>query len=157
MATCEHDHSSLDVSDVAEAVKNAKARCEEAGQRWTPSRERVLTLLLQAGGLVKAYDLLSDFEPGVSTAPPTIYRALDTLVAIGAAHKVPSMNAYIACSLVAEDHIASFLICDCCDRAEEIATPARDLLKQLSSERGFVAKHVALEAHGLCAACQDHT
>lgn len=154
MAHCNHDHEGLSAGGLAEAIDVAKARCEAAGQRWTAQRERALTLLLEAGGLVKAYDLLNDFEPGAATAPPTVYRALDTLVAIGAAHKVASMNAYVACSLSSEDHIASFLICDCCARAEEIATPMSGLLKQISSDRGFTATQVTLEAHGRCAACQ---
>jgi len=154
MASCDHDHQDPSAGSIAAAIGLAKARCEAAGQRWTPQRERALTLLLEAGGLVKAYDLLKDFEPGGVTAPPTVYRALDTLVAIGAAHKVASMNAYVACSLTAQDHIASFLICDCCARAEEIATPMAGLVRQLSSERGFTASQVTLEARGRCADCQ---
>lgn len=49
------------------------------------------------GGGVKAYDL-QGFESGGATARSTVYRAFDTLVAIGA-QKVASMNAYVASSL----------------------------------------------------------
>jgi Fur family zinc uptake transcriptional regulator len=79
---------------------------------------------------------------------------VDILVAIGRRDKVASKSAYVACGLSAQDHIASFLICDCCARAEEIATPMGGLVRQLSSERGFAASQVTLEVRGRCADCQ---
>jgi Fur family zinc uptake transcriptional regulator len=48
-------------------------------------------LLLEAP--CKAYDLIAAFrEAGQVTSPPTVYRALDFLIAVGLAHHVVSEN-----------------------------------------------------------------
>lgn len=63
----------------------AEAICQRRGEQWTAPRRRTYELLLKAGGPVKAYDLISTFaQAGESLAkPPTIYRALDFLLAQG--------------------------------------------------------------------------
>jgi Fur family zinc uptake transcriptional regulator len=136
------------------AMAAAKARCLAAGQRWTPQRERAFELLLEAGGPIKAYDLLAQFKAGVQTAPPTVYRALDTLVSLGLAHRIASLNAYTACHLADGGHSASFLICDCCGAAEEIATPSGGLLDAIRAQSDFQPSHITVEAHGRCGSCQ---
>ena len=87
-------------------------------------------------------------------APPTIYRALDALVAGGLVDKVASMNAYVACRHTGDAYAASFLICDCCGGVNEIHTPVGMLLSSIEGQSGFKASHVAIEAHGLCGGCQ---
>lgn len=136
------------------ALAGAKARCVASNQRWTAQRERALELLLEAGGPVKAYDLLAQFKDGAQTAPPTVYRALDTLVSLGLAHRIASLNAYTACCLTAEGHSPSFLICDCCGAAEEFATPTGEVLEAIRAQSDFQPTHIAVEAHGLCGACR---
>ena len=136
------------------AIAAAKARCLAAGQRWTAQRERAFELLLEAGGPVKAYDLLAQFKAGAQTAPPTVYRALDTLVSLGLAHRIASLNAYTACHLADEGHSASFLICDCCGAAEEIATPSGGLMDAIRAQSDFQPSHIMVEAHGRCGSCR---
>ncbi len=95
-----------------------------ADQRLTAPRRRVLELLLQAGQPVKAYDLIASFAvEGPPAKPPTVYRALDFLEKQGFAHRIESLNSYVACRKEADGHAAAFLICDCCgacprDRAQ---------------------------------------
>lgn len=151
------DHSALkkpSKATIKAAMTLAKARAVENKQRWTPPRQRALELLLEAGGPVKVYDLLGQFQEGVVTAPPTVYRALDTLVTLGLAHKIASLNAYTACHLHVEDHSASFLICDCCGAAEEFATPTVNILAEIRERSEFKPTHVTIEAHGRCPKCQ---
>jgi len=136
------------------ALAAASARCQASNQRWTPQRERALELLLEAGGPVKAYDLLAQFKEGGQTAPPTVYRALDTLVSLGLAHRIASLNAYTACHLTAEGHSPSFLICDCCGAAEEFDTPTGEVLAAIRAHSAFQPAHIAVEAHGRCATCR---
>jgi len=151
---CGHARTSkLSKAALKAAVAVGRARSQSAKQRWTPQRERALELLLEAGGPVKAYDLVAQFHDGVTTAPMTIYRALDALVEIGLAHKIASLNAYTACHLDSEGHTASFLICDCCGSAEEIPTPTGDMLETLRSQSDFQPAHITIEAHGRCSAC----
>jgi Fur family zinc uptake transcriptional regulator len=152
---CEHHtHDAPDGSVLSQALISAEARCSAAGERWTPPRKRVLELLLRAGGPVKAYDLIADFsDDGAAAKPPTVYRALDFLEGVGLAHRIPSLNAYVACGAAGEVHSASFLICDCCGSAEEF-DPKIEASAQAEAERlGFRPKTMALEVRGLCRAC----
>src|SRR3569623_2626877 len=113
-----HDHTP-DGASVKRALARAEARCVTAGERWTAPRERVFELLLKAGGPVKAYDLIAVFSDDGAVRPPTVHRALEFLESGGLAHRIASLNAYVACGVADEAHLASFLICDCCGSAEE--------------------------------------
>ena len=137
------------------AITLAERRCLQHGIRWTPQRERALELLIEAGGPVKAYDLIPLFKVGASIAPPTIYRALETLVELGLAHRIASLNAYTACHFDSEDHTASFLICDCCGGVEEIIPPTEHLLVTIKDQSQFKPASITVEAHGRCARCQS--
>lgn len=150
-----HNHAGLNGPTLAQALAGAEARTLAAGERMTASRRRVLELLLQAGQPVKAYDLMADFAPGEPTAkPPTVYRALEFLEKQGLAHRIPSLNAYVACR-VEGGHDAAFLICDCCGSTREIAPPKTETLFEQAQGAGFAVQGVMLEAHGLCADCRS--
>lgn len=152
---CAHPASAKpSMAAVQAALAAGRARCLAASQRWTDPRQRAYQLLLEAGGPIKAYDILARFKAGARTAPPTVYRALDTLVALGLAHRIASLNAYTACRLDAEGHAPSFLICDCCGAAEEFAAPTQTVLNAIRADTGFTPAHIAVEAHGRCKACQ---
>src|SRR3546814_3200364 len=93
-------HHVHDADGFVAAVERA---CVERGLRLTPIRARVLELVAGQGKPVKAYDLLEmlkDHAPGDAVgaaAPPTVYRALDFLLANGFIHKLESVNAFVAC------------------------------------------------------------
>ena len=154
---CAHDHSQdggLSGAPLEGALAGAETRMAAAGERMTSSRRRVLELLLQAGQPVKAYDLMAAFAPGEPNAkPPTVYRALEFLEKQGLAHRIPSLNAYVACR-VEGGHDAAFLICDCCGVTLEIEPPRASALSQQAGQAGFAVSGVMLEAHGLCADCR---
>ena len=79
------------VHGAADFVAAVEAACHARGLRLTPVRARVLGLIADAGMPVKAYDLLerlrndrdADGEGSGAAAPPTVYRALDFLLANG--------------------------------------------------------------------------
>ena len=152
-----HRHEPLGLSGraLAAGLRMAETRCEAHGQKLTPARRRVLELLMQAGQPVKAYDLISAFGDGEAAKPPTVYRALEFLEREGLAHRIESLSAYVACSGEPGDHAAAFLLCDCCGRTEEIAAPVDEQLRSLAAQAGYTIETVAIEAHGLCAACRD--
>ncbi|HEY0052826.1 MAG TPA: Fur family transcriptional regulator [Caulobacteraceae bacterium] len=154
-APCAHDHDAPPSAEaVGAALVDAEALTVAAGQKWTPARARVLDLLLQAGGPVKAYDLIAAFKAGAATAPPTVYRALDSLAALGLVHRIASLNAYVACHQGGADHGAAFLICDCCEGVEEYAAQTGGLRGEIAAATGFEASGVTLEARGYCARCR---
>ncbi|NEX94775.1 transcriptional repressor [Caulobacter sp. 17J65-9] len=155
---CEHDAAAsvgLKGSALAQALDQAGSRCDSDGQRLTAPRRRVLELLLGAEGPVKAYDLIAAFGvDGEAAKPPTVYRALEFLERQGFAHRIESLNAYVACRLGADTHAAAFLICDCCGATREIEPAGADVLVASAGRDGFVVTNLTVEAHGLCAACR---
>ena len=157
MGACdhEHEHHGLGGGVLEAELVDAERRCAGAGQRLTPPRRRVLELLLQAGQPVKAYDLIAAFgDNGVPAKPPTVYRALEFLGQQGFAHRIESLNAYVACRRGEGGHTAAFLICDCCGATREIASAANPI-EALGEAAGYALTGVTIEAHGLCADCRS--
>jgi Fur family zinc uptake transcriptional regulator len=115
-------------------------------------------LLLAAGQPVKAYDLMAAYEAGAPAKPPTVYRALEFLEREGFAHRIESLNAFVACgqpeSGEAKVHAAAFLICDCCGATAEIEPKVGDALDDQAQHAGYAIKAVTIEAHGLCQSCR---
>lgn len=157
--SCGHDHHSNGLSGgaLSAELSAADARCADAGQKLTAPRRRVLELLLEAGQPVKAYDLIASFAEGAPAKPPTVYRALEFLSKQGFAHRIESLNAYVACrhsaSEGADNHAAAFLICDCCGEAAEFQ-PDLSAAREAATSTGYAVRAITLEARGLCAACQ---
>jgi Fur family zinc uptake transcriptional regulator len=155
-ADCRHHRpQGPGAAELRKLVAEAEARSIAAGQRWTEPRRRVFELLAGAGAPVKAYDLIAGYdknEPG-STKPPTVYRALEFLESVGLAHRIASLNAYVACAGGETVHAASFLICDCCGSAEEFDPGVADLASSMAQARSFQPRTVSLEVRGVCGAC----
>ncbi len=155
--SCGHHHAEgpPGTADVARVLQDADRRLTAAGERMTPSRLRVLELLLAAGEPVKAYDLIARFgEDGQPAKPPTVYRALDFLERKGLAHRIASISAYVACTSGAVDHAAAFLICDCCGATAEVSAPVANDLGRAAEAAGYVIARTTIEAHGRCPACR---
>ena len=157
-----HAHACIDprhhVDDAAAFVAAVEVACQERGLRLTPIRARVLGLIAEAGKPLKAYDLLDRVRSGEgagASAPPTVYRALDFLLANGFIHKLESVNAFVACHHPNTDqHSVPFLICDRCHSAVELED--RQVVAALDERAralGFVPQAQTLEVHGLCAKC----
>lgn len=153
---CHHEdgaHPGLKGGALRHALGQAENRCAETQERLTTPRRRVLELLLEADGPLKAYDLIAAFgATGEPAKPPTVYRALEFLERLGFAHRIESLNAYVPCRLEAEGHKAAFLICDCCGAAEEFEPDFTADLKAAGA-RGYTVRAVTLEARGLCPGC----
>lgn len=161
--SCGHDHDlrGLHGASLTAELAAAEGRCVVAGERLTAPRRRVLEQLLEAGAPVKAYDLIAGFggEAGGGPAkPPTVYRALEFLSRQGFAHRIESLNAYVACRHSAAEgaatHAAAFLICDCCGATREVDPAVLDSLGGAADAAGFSVTGVTIEAHGLCADCR---
>ena len=149
------DHHVHDAAGFVSAVGRA---CSERGLRLTEIRARVLGLVADAGKPIKAYDLLDKVREGEgagAAAPPTVYRALDFLLANGFIHKLESVNAFVACHHPnAAQHSAPFLICDACHKAVELED--EHVVATLDAQAralGFSPQTQTLEVHGLCAEC----
>lgn len=153
---CTDPHHHVD--DAGAFVAAVERACGERGLRLTPQRARVLALIAQAGQPIKAYDLLDRFRAGgdgANVAPPTVYRALDFLLANGFIHKLESINAFVACHHPnAAQHSVPFLICNRCHAATELEDASIvATLDAAARALGFAPQAQTLEVHGLCARC----
>ena len=152
--SCRHDAAAKPAtSEVEAAMARAEAQSADRGLQWTPPRRRVYELLLHAGGPVKAYALMDRFSDGKPAKPPTVYRALEFLEAQGLAHRIASINAFVACDVAEPDHAPAFLICDCCGSTAEFQPgPVRTAANAARAHR-FTPRAVALEVRGRCERC----
>ncbi len=143
------------VHDAGGYVQAVEKACDERGIRLTPLRAQVLGLIAEAGRPVKAYDLLDSMKAlNGSSAPPTVYRALDFLLEQGFIHRLASMNAFVGCHHPHERHSVPFLICDGCHSAIELEDERiTRLLDTQAKAMGFSPRAQTLEVHGLCASC----
>ena len=132
----------------------AEGIAQARGQRMTRIRRKVLRLLIETPAPAKAYDLLERLDGEGSAKPPTIYRALDFLQELGLAHKIESLNAYVACGHASHSHSAIFLICETCGRAEELHSETTvPALEAETRAAGFELSQAVIEARGTCRAC----
>ena len=164
MGRHDHDTGCIDphhhVHDAQAFVRAVERACQARGLRLTPIRARVLRLIAEAGRPVKAYDLLDMVRSGEGAgadAPPTVYRALDFLLANGFIHKLESVNSFVACHHPnAAQHSAPFLICDACHKAVELEDEhVVTTLDAQARALGFSPQTQTLEVHGLCAICSE--
>lgn len=154
-----HTHSQPNTpcspEDLETFLAEADALAVGKGQRLTRIRRKVLQLLFESPGPAKAYDLLAKLDGEGAAKPPTIYRALDFLQEAGLAHKIESLNAYVACGHTSHKHSAVFLICGNCGSAEELhAVDTTDALMKETKEAGFTLQNAVIEVRGICRECK---
>lgn len=143
-------------------LRKAKQLCFENGQNFTPIRESVLTILMQAGQPMSAYDILDKYRQSHPSGaqPPTIYRALSFLEDNGLIHRMASTRQFVICDHIGEHHshdLTQFFICDECGLVEE-SLISHSLLHEINDQANkihFQVKQPSLEIHGLCQNCQS--
>ena len=149
-------HLSCSPTETQAALADAESVCLEKGVKLTPIRRRVLELLLESDAPAKAYDLLTKLDGEGAAKPPTVYRALDFLLETGLAHKIESLNAFMACGHRHHRHAAAFLICTNCETAQELhSSKTLETIERESQAVQFKMQNVVIEVRGLCADCQQ--
>lgn len=145
------------LSCTKDVIEDAATYCEAHGLRFTDARRRVLELLLDAPKAVGAYELLDQLRrEKLGAQPPTIYRALDFLVARGFIHKIDRLSAFVACTHPHEAHMPVFMVCKRCDSVTEICTNRpTDFLGSSAGEMGFELEETVVEAFGTCTSCKQ--
>jgi len=149
----DHDHHAC----VSEALVGAAALCRERGVRLTGARQRILELVWAGHRPVGAYELLAALgRDGRPAAPPTVYRALDFLVAQGLVHRIESLNAFVGCPVPGWPHRGQFLICRACGASAEVTDRRVDrAILRSAEEAGFSVEQSMVEVRGLCPQCED--
>jgi Fur family zinc uptake transcriptional regulator len=149
----DHDHAAC----IDAALDRAAELCARRGARLTRLRRRVLELVWQGHAAVKAYDLLAALHRrGGAAKPPTVYRALDFLMAHGLVHRLESLNAYIGCPDPDHPHPGQFLVCSECGNAIELNdVRVSAAIDACARDQGFKVDRTMVEVRGLCSACRN--
>jgi Fur family transcriptional regulator, zinc uptake regulator len=118
-------------------------------------QQRILRILRSSKGPMTAYEVLDVARKHDISAPPTIYRALNKLIEEGFAHRLESINAYVACVDSHHQHDAAvFAICRGCGQVEELNEGgAFRRLKATADQHGFKVEATVIELKGQCGAC----
>ena len=121
------------------------------------ARDRLVSdALRDAGRPVSAYEIIDSLRDKATLAPQTVYRSLDRLIAAGTAHRLESLDAFVACSHGIHKGCAIFAICQSCGGVEEFDEP--NALKNLSdwaANARFTLRQITLELRGTCARCTE--
>lgn len=122
----------------------------------TRNQSLVLGALSAADGPLSAYDILDRLRGDGLRAPLQVYRALEKLLERGLAHRLESMNAFVACA-GAHSHragLTAFAICEGCGHVAEFSDAVvRDRLAAWAEAEGFTARQTTVEIRGRCARC----
>lgn len=122
----------------------------------TRNQGLVLGVLAHADTPLSAYDLLDRLRADGIRAPLQVYRALEKLVERGLAHRLESLNAFVACS---DTHchrrgVLAFAICTDCGRVDEFADAVvENRLSGWTEAEGFAAERTTIEIRGRCKGC----
>lgn len=122
----------------------------------TRNQHLVLDALTGATGPLSAYGILDKVRDDGIRAPLQIYRALDKLVELGLAHRLESLNAFVACAHAHDHHegLAAFAICESCGRVDEFADEVvEERLTAWSRGTGFATERTTIEIRGHCQSC----
>lgn len=122
-----------------------------------PAQEQdklIFAALQESGRPVSAYEIIDQLRDQATLAPQTVYRALDRLIASGSAHRLESLNAFVACCQSEHQGAAVFAICDDCGTVSEFAEPrAVEALAGWAKRSKYTVRAMTLELRGRCAAC----
>lgn len=123
----------------------------------TKNQTLVLNALGEADAPLSAYAILDLLRDQGFRAPPQVYRALDRLMALGLAHRLESMNAFVACQhpRCSGHQALAFTICEDCGGVAELSDDEiSQTLGALAQRRDFSVRQSVIELRGLCGACE---
>jgi Fur family zinc uptake transcriptional regulator len=116
----------------------------------------ILETLRQSNKPLGAYDLLSVLGAQGVKNPPTIYRALKRLVTLGLAHRIASLNAYVACRREHKNHVVGFVVCRNCKQVEDFEDGSLDaVIHKLGQQKRFQTEQRVVELVGICRSCAE--
>lgn len=127
-----------------------------AKRRSAAQQDKIIVEALRGVGRpVSAYELMDQVRGHGVTAPPTVYRALQRLIDDGLAHRLESLNAFVACNHPHHTGKAIFAICDACGAVTEFdSASAAKALQRWAEGAKFQVRAMTLELRGRCASCR---
>jgi len=124
----------------------------------TRNQSLVLDVLEGAEGPLSAYSILDQLRDKGIKAPLQVYRALDKLLDLGLAHRLESLNAFIACAQpnCHRTGLIAFAICESCSQVSEFSdSVVKERLAAWADREGFVPSRTTMEIRGTCHTCRE--
>ncbi len=140
----------------AERVALAMSLCDARGVRLTALRRQILELLWERDRPAGAYELIEALKlrNARPVGPPTVYRALEFLMAQGLVSKIQSQNAYVPCAHPERRQDGLFFICADCGASFELEDPRiEQRLAEDAAHLGFRVTRRVVEVEGTCSNC----
>ena len=140
--------------EVEQSVDGLVARCRAAGMNMTPQRLGIYRALLGSYDHPSPevlFDRVRPVMPSISLA--TIYKTLDTLVALGFAAELPSTGDTKRYDANMGPH--HHLVCRECEAVEDFDDDALSAVKLPRRLNGFQPEHLSIHVHGLCKTCSS--
>jgi Fur family transcriptional regulator, zinc uptake regulator len=136
-------------------INNFLILLKKKGVKLTLLRTAILTILYNEKKNLSAYAILDILKKNYPKAKPmTVYRILNFLEEQRVIHRISSANTYFLCNFPINEHYVKLLLCDKCDRVEEIATEKIDShLNAILKENNFKESIEPIEIRGICPAC----
>ena len=130
---------------------------KQSKRRSAPDQDKLIVdALRDVGRPLSAYEIIDQLKDKGLSAPPTVYRALNRLIEDGLAHRLESLNAFVACRHPHHEGTAVFAICSECGAVREFHEADAVLrLKAAATAGGFAVKEMAIELRGRCKDCRD--
>lgn len=130
----------------------------ESHRTLTKNEALVFGVLRKSDQPMSAYALLDLLRDAGLRAPVQVYRALDRLVEFGMAHRLESLNAFVACNHPDCDDTgqAAFAICEECGKVTEFTDLALETrLADWAEQASFIPNRTTVELRGHCAECSN--
>jgi Fur family peroxide stress response transcriptional regulator len=127
-------------------------RCRDEGMNVTPQRAAIYRALLESEDHPSPevlYRRVHRRLPSLSLA--TVYKALDTLVALGLVREVDVAGDAKRYDANLDRH--HHMICTGCRRVTDFSDESLDAAAPSKRFAGFVARTVSVQVFGLCTAC----
>jgi Fe2+ or Zn2+ uptake regulation protein len=137
---------------MTDRVERLLADLREQGERITPARRAVVTILVDEHGHLSADDLVERVHRRVPVHRATIYRTLDTLERLGVVEHTHLGHGRAVYHLADELH--HHLVCEECGAVVEApAALLAPLARRLREREGFTLRPRHFALVGRCRAC----
>jgi len=138
-------------------VARVRATSANSGEALAGMPLLIFALIAAQQRATGAYDLIDAVSrlSGRPVRPPTVYRAIDQLIARKLVARLASRNAFVACAHPGHSHDCVLLVCDKCGRTAELEDGRLDkMILEDVRRTGFEPRHRTLEVEGTCKTCR---
>lgn len=149
------------MANLQSIIDHAERHCQQHGTKLTDKRKLLLSGLIKSNQAMSAYELIDycKVEFGENLPAMSVYRMLEFLEKEQLVHKLNLAKKFVACSHITCDHqhaTAQFLICDSCQKVQEINID-KQVLREFEdsvTEAGYRLLSPQLEMSCICNDCE---